>query len=104
MRTTELRSPLPVSGIMSPRLLGLGAVIAAATLAGPASAGAETFAAPAAPAKLEIERATIDRAAKVIDVRAPISARASGTATLELQAAGRTTRWTAKVASARIRS
>jgi len=101
MRKTELRPPLPVSRIVHPRVLGLGAVLAAAAAA---PAGATSLAVPAAPAKLALERATIDRSAKVIDVRAPISARASGTATLELEAAGRTSRWTAKVAAGHILS
>ncbi|HVW19509.1 MAG TPA: hypothetical protein VHB30_14800 [Solirubrobacteraceae bacterium] len=52
------------------------------------------------PSKLELARATINTISKTIDVLAPISARASGTATLSLRAAGQTHTWTAEVDSA----
>jgi len=44
------------------------------------------------PAKLELQRATIRRASRQLDVLAPISARASGRVAVELRSAGRRTR------------
>lgn len=57
------------------------------------------------PSKLELARATIDRSSRTIDILAPITARASGTVSLELRAAGQTHKWTAPINSsdARIR-
>ncbi|HEY5198385.1 MAG TPA: hypothetical protein VIJ51_15295 [Solirubrobacteraceae bacterium] len=49
------------------------------------------------PAKLEVARATIAPAARVIDVLAPITARASGDVSLDLYAAGRHSVWTAPI-------
>lgn len=51
------------------------------------------------PSKLELARATISPSARSIDVLAPITARASGTVTLELFAAGQVHRWTAPIDS-----
>lgn len=57
------------------------------------------------PSKLQLARATIFPSASVIDILAPITRRASGTASLELFAAGQRHRWTAPVdgANGRIR-
>jgi hypothetical protein len=49
------------------------------------------------PAKLEVARATISPTAKVIDVLAPITARATGRLSLDLYAAGRHSKWTAPI-------
>jgi hypothetical protein len=49
------------------------------------------------PAKLEVARATISSTAKVIDVLAPITARATGKLSLDLYAAGRHSQWTAPI-------
>lgn len=49
------------------------------------------------PSKLQLARATIYPSADVIDILAPITRRASGTASLELFAAGQKHRWTAPV-------
>ena len=49
------------------------------------------------PSKLQLARATIFPSANVIDILAPITRRASGTASLELFAAGQRHRWTAPV-------
>lgn len=49
------------------------------------------------PSKLQLARATIYPSANVIDILAPITRRASGTASLELFAAGQKHRWTAPV-------
>lgn len=69
---------------------------------GTARGGRRTFrtaALPPQPAKLQLARATIDRSARVIDILAPITRRASGNVGLELHAAGRRHRWTAPVDS-----
>jgi hypothetical protein len=50
------------------------------------------------PAKLEVARATISPTARVIDVLAPITARATGTLRFDLYAAGRHSKWTAPIA------
>ena len=65
---------------------------------GPASVGKLT-------AKLSIARATINRRERVLDVLAPITARASGRVRVELHAAGRRHRFTAPIdaANGRIR-
>ncbi len=55
--------------------------------------------APPQPAKLQVSRATIDRAARVIDILAPISSRATGTVKLDLYAAGQHYGWTAAINS-----
>lgn len=52
------------------------------------------------PAKLELARATIFRSARVIDILAPITRRASGNVNLELFAASRRHRWIAPINSA----
>jgi len=52
------------------------------------------------PSKLELARATIFRAERVIDILAPITARASGNVNLSLFAAGQTHTWTAPINSA----
>ncbi|HEV2059446.1 MAG TPA: hypothetical protein VGR11_08810 [Solirubrobacteraceae bacterium] len=52
------------------------------------------------PSKLELARATIFRTARVIDILAPITRRASGNVDLELYAAGRRHRWSAPINSA----
>lgn len=49
------------------------------------------------PSKLQLARATIYPSANVIDILAPITRRASGTASLELFAAGQKHRWTAPI-------
>ena len=56
-------------------------------------------------AKLALSRATIDRGARILDVLAPISSRASGRVDVELRAAGRRYRFTAAIdaRNARIR-
>jgi hypothetical protein len=58
------------------------------------------------PSKLQLARATIFRADRVIDVLAPITRRASGNVSLDLFAAGQHHRWTAAVnaADGRIRT
>ena len=58
---------------------------------------------PPFPAKLEVSRAFVDRAARRLSVLAPITARASGRVTVRLRAAGRTTTFTAAVDSANAR-
>jgi hypothetical protein len=58
---------------------------------------------PPFPAKLEVSRAFVDRAARRLSVLAPITARASGRVTVRLRAAGRTTSFTAAVDSANAR-
>jgi hypothetical protein len=58
---------------------------------------------PPFPAKLEVARAFVDRAARRLSVLAPITARASGRVTVRLRAAGRTTTFTAAVDSANAR-
>ena len=58
---------------------------------------------PPFPAKLEVSRAFVDRAARRLSVLAPISARTSGRVTVQLRAAGRTTTFTAAVDSANAR-
>lgn len=55
------------------------------------------------PSKLQLARATIYPSANVIDILAPISRRASGTASLDLHAAGQHHRWTAPIDSAQRR-
>ncbi len=57
------------------------------------------------PAKLQLARATVYRSPSALDVLAPITARASGRAAFELQAAGQRHRWSAAIDSvhARIR-
>lgn len=57
------------------------------------------------PSKLELARATIDKSARVIDILAPITTRASGNVSLDLNAAGQHFKWTAPVdaANGRIR-
>ena len=52
------------------------------------------------PSKLELERATISPSQGTIDILAPITARASGSVSLELFAAGQVHRWTAPIDSA----
>ncbi len=63
---------------------------------------------PAAPepSKLELARATIYHTAHLIDILAPITARASGNVSLDLYAAGQHHMWTAPIdaANARIRN
>lgn len=54
---------------------------------------------PPEPAKLQLARATIFKSARVIDVLAPITRRASGTVSMQLYAAGRRHRWTAPINS-----
>ncbi|HEY5198622.1 MAG TPA: hypothetical protein VIJ51_16500 [Solirubrobacteraceae bacterium] len=49
------------------------------------------------PAKLELARATITPTARVIDVLAPSTARATGELSLDLYAAGRHSKWTAPI-------
>lgn len=58
------------------------------------------------PSKLQLARATIYQAQRVIDILAPITRRASGNVSLELYAAGQRHRWSAKINSTdgRIRS
>lgn len=51
------------------------------------------------PSKLELARATIFRSARLIDILAPITGRASGNVGLELYAAGRRHRWSASINS-----
>ena len=51
------------------------------------------------PAKLQLARATIFGGARVIDILAPITRRASGTVAMQLYAAGQRHRWTAPVNS-----
>ncbi len=51
------------------------------------------------PAKLALARATIFRSARLIDILAPITRRASGDVALELYAAGRRHRWSAPINS-----
>ena len=51
------------------------------------------------PAKLQVSRATIDKGARVIDILAPITRRATGTAKLDLYAAGQHYGWTASIDS-----
>ena len=53
--------------------------------------------APPEPSKLQLQRATISSANNTIDVLAPITARASGTVTMSLYAAGQTHTWTAAI-------
>ena len=72
------------------------------TAAGGGGGGGLTGA-PPFPAKLEVSRAFVDRAARRLSVLAPISARASGRVTVRLRAAGRTTTFTAAVDSANAR-
>lgn len=55
---------------------------------------------PPEPSKLELARATIFPSANVIDILAPITARASGNVSIDLHAAGRHHRWTAPVDAA----
>ncbi len=52
------------------------------------------------PSKLQLARATIFKAARLIDILAPITRRASGNINLELFAAGRRHRWSAPINSA----
>jgi hypothetical protein len=59
------------------------------------SAGTKKF-----PAKLSLARATIVRSGSILDVLAPITARASGTVRVELHAAGRRFRFSAAIDSA----
>ena len=54
---------------------------------------------PPEPAKLQLARATIFRSAKLIDILAPITKRASGTVAMQLYAAGKRHRWTAPINS-----
>ncbi len=54
-------------------------------------------------AKLEILRATFNRLARTLSILAPITSRASGTADIELQAAGSRRNFTGPVANSRIR-
>jgi len=51
------------------------------------------------PAKLQVSRATIDTSARVIDILAPISRRATGKVKLDLFAAGQHHGWTASIDS-----
>lgn len=55
---------------------------------------------PPEPSKLELARATINPSLSEIDILAPITARASGTVSIDLHAAGRHHRWTAYVDAA----
>lgn len=55
---------------------------------------------PPEPSKLELARATIFPSANVIDILAPITARASGNVSIDLHAAGKHHRWTAPVDAA----
>jgi hypothetical protein len=59
--------------------------------------------APPFPAKLEVARALVSSATRRLGVLAPISARASGRVAVRLEAAGRTTSFTAPVDSAHAR-
>lgn len=52
------------------------------------------------PSKLRLARATIDKSARVIDILAPITTRASGNVNLDLYAAGQHFKWTAPIDSA----
>ena len=65
--------------------------------------GGDLTGTPPFPAKLEVSRAFVDRAARRLSVLAPITARASGRVTVRLRAAGRTTTFTAAVDSANAR-
>jgi hypothetical protein len=56
---------------------------------------------PPFPAKLEIARARVLSGARLLDVLAPITKRASGRVNVSFQAAGRTSRFTAAVESAK---
>lgn len=89
---------LPISGACGDA--GEGVEVTAA-----GGGGGEVTGMPPFPAKLEVSRAFVDRAARRLSVLAPISARASGRVTVRLQAAGRTTTFTAAVdaANARVR-
>ncbi|HEX8205812.1 MAG TPA: DPP IV N-terminal domain-containing protein [Solirubrobacteraceae bacterium] len=49
------------------------------------------------PAKMQLLRATIDRRTRTLSILAPITRRASGTVAIQLQAAGRFTRFTAPI-------
>ena len=69
------------------------------TAAGGAGGGGPTGT-PPFPAKLEVSRAVVDRAARRLSVLAPITARASGRVTVRLRAGGRTTTFTEAVDSA----
>ena len=60
-------------------------------------------AAPPFPAKLEVLRAQMLSSTRRLDVLAPITSRASGRVNVSLQAAGRTTRFTAPVDAKRAR-
>ena len=52
---------------------------------------------PPEPAKLQLARATIFEGARVIDILAPITKRASGSVAMQLYAAGKRHRWSAPV-------
>jgi hypothetical protein len=62
--------------------------------------GAAALPAAPQPSKLQLARATIDRSARVIDILAPITRRASGNVSLDLYAAGQHSKWTAAVDAA----
>jgi len=66
-------------------------------------AGANGAAGERHPSKLEIRRADVDRSDRVLDVLAPITARASGAVAVELLAAGRRERFDAAVDGAKRR-
>ncbi len=55
------------------------------------------------PSKLQLARATFYPSARVIDILAPITRRASGSVSIDLHAAGRHHRWTAPIDSQRRR-
>ncbi|HVW19328.1 MAG TPA: hypothetical protein VHB30_13865 [Solirubrobacteraceae bacterium] len=78
--------------------------IVAVSSAGTTRGADRVFATPAPvvpePSKLELARATISSVSRYIDVLAPISARASGTVSLELYGAHQVHRWTAPIDSA----
>lgn len=71
-------------------------IAARVPLVAPAGA-AGTAAGKSHPAKLEIQRADVERSERVLDVLAPITARASGSVAVEFHAAGRRERFVAAV-------
>jgi hypothetical protein len=73
------------------------------TAGGGGGGGGGVTGTPPLPAKLEVARAFVDRAARRLSVLAPISARASGRVSVRLQAAGRTATFTEAVDSANAR-
>lgn len=90
---------------------GPGATPVGTTTTGTTPGGATGLGSGAAPgaassrltAKLGLRRASISRGRRTLSVLAPITRRASGTATIELRAAGRTTRTTVAVAGGAVR-